>query len=167
MRDRIFVVDGYAGWDPKYRVNVRVLCSRAYHALFMKNMLVRRLPLACGTPAEPPRKRAHARHACCRSRSLQPTWTRSCRTWSSSTPAASRPTGTWTASPPRARSTCTWAATRSASTGRRWERPSRSPRPAPRALAESQAPANIRSAGVCSRSRRRRWSSWARSTRAR
>jgi phosphoenolpyruvate carboxykinase (ATP) len=40
MRDRIFVVDGYAGWDPKYRVNVRVLCSRAYHALFMKNMLV-------------------------------------------------------------------------------------------------------------------------------
>ena len=41
-RDRIFVVDGYAGWDPKYRVNVRVLCSRAYHALFMKNMLVRR-----------------------------------------------------------------------------------------------------------------------------
>ena len=42
MRDRIFVVDGYAGWDPKYRVNVRVLCSRAYHALFMKNMLVRR-----------------------------------------------------------------------------------------------------------------------------
>ena len=40
MRNRIFVVDGYAGWDPKYRVNVRVLCSRAYHALFMKNMLV-------------------------------------------------------------------------------------------------------------------------------
>lgn len=39
-RDRIFVVDGYAGWDPKYRVNVRVLCSRAYHALFMRNMLV-------------------------------------------------------------------------------------------------------------------------------
>ena len=37
-----FVVDGYAGWDPKYRVNVRVLCSRAYHALFMKNMLVSR-----------------------------------------------------------------------------------------------------------------------------
>ena len=24
----------------RYRVNVRVLCSRAYHALFMKNMLV-------------------------------------------------------------------------------------------------------------------------------
>ena len=93
MRDRIFVVDGYAGWDPKYRVNVRVLCSRAYHALFMKNMLVRRLPLAYGTPTEPPRKRAYARHACCRSRSLQPTWIRSCRTWSSSTPAASRPTG--------------------------------------------------------------------------
>ena len=58
MRDRIFVVDGYAGWDPKYRVNVRVLCSRAYHALFMKNMLVRRLPLAYGTPTEPPRLRS-------------------------------------------------------------------------------------------------------------
>jgi len=40
-RDRIFVVDGYAGWDPKYRVACRVICSRAYHALFMRNMLVR------------------------------------------------------------------------------------------------------------------------------
>jgi len=39
-RDRIYVVDGYAGWDPKYRVAVRVICCRAYHALFMKNMLV-------------------------------------------------------------------------------------------------------------------------------
>ena len=43
------------------------------------------------------------------------------------------------------------------------------PQPAPRALGprQPQAPANTRSAGVCSRSRRRRWSSWARSTRAR
>jgi len=39
-RDRIYVIDGYAGWDPKYRVAVRVICCRAYHALFMKNMLV-------------------------------------------------------------------------------------------------------------------------------
>jgi len=39
-RDRVYVVDGYAGWDPKYRVAVRVVCCRAYHALFMKNMLV-------------------------------------------------------------------------------------------------------------------------------
>jgi phosphoenolpyruvate carboxykinase (ATP) len=49
MRDRIFVVDGYAGWDPKYRVNVRVLCSRAYHALFMKNMLVEVSPAELDT----------------------------------------------------------------------------------------------------------------------
>ena len=37
---RIYVVDAYAGWDPKYRVKVRVITSRAYHALFMQNMLV-------------------------------------------------------------------------------------------------------------------------------
>uniref|UniRef100_A0A7S3EYP6 phosphoenolpyruvate carboxykinase (ATP) n=1 Tax=Haptolina ericina TaxID=156174 RepID=A0A7S3EYP6_9EUKA len=39
-RERIYVVDGFAGWDPKYRVRVRVICVRAYHALFMRNMLV-------------------------------------------------------------------------------------------------------------------------------
>jgi phosphoenolpyruvate carboxykinase (ATP) len=33
-------VDAYAGWDPKYRLAVRVVTSRAYHALFMQNMLV-------------------------------------------------------------------------------------------------------------------------------
>jgi len=37
---RIYVVDAYAGWDPKYRIKVRVITSRAYHALFMQNMLV-------------------------------------------------------------------------------------------------------------------------------
>jgi len=40
-RDRIYVVDGYAGWDTRYRINVRVVCARAYHALFMRNMLIR------------------------------------------------------------------------------------------------------------------------------
>jgi len=40
-RERLFVVDGYAGWDPKHRLKVRVICSRAYHALFMHNMLIR------------------------------------------------------------------------------------------------------------------------------
>ena len=40
-RNRIYVVDGYAGWDPKYRIRVRVVCARAYHALFMRNMLIR------------------------------------------------------------------------------------------------------------------------------
>ena len=41
---RVFVVDGYAGWDPEYRVKVRVICSRAYHALFMHNLLIRPTP---------------------------------------------------------------------------------------------------------------------------
>lgn len=31
------VFDGFAGWDPKYRIKVRVICCRAYHALFMNN----------------------------------------------------------------------------------------------------------------------------------
>jgi phosphoenolpyruvate carboxykinase (ATP) len=39
-RDRLFVVDAFAGHDPKHRVKIRVICSRAYHALFMSNMLV-------------------------------------------------------------------------------------------------------------------------------
>jgi len=40
-RDRIYCIDGFAGWDPKYRFKVRVICSRPYHALFMRTMLVR------------------------------------------------------------------------------------------------------------------------------
>jgi phosphoenolpyruvate carboxykinase (ATP) len=40
-RPRLFVVDGYAGWEPRHRIKVRVICSRAYHALFMHNMLIR------------------------------------------------------------------------------------------------------------------------------
>lgn len=40
-RDRLYVMDGYAGWDPKYRLKVRIICSRPYHALFMHNMLIR------------------------------------------------------------------------------------------------------------------------------
>ena len=43
-RDRIYVCDGFAGWDPASRVKVRVLCARAYHALFMRNMLIRPTP---------------------------------------------------------------------------------------------------------------------------
>ena len=37
----VYVVDGFAGWDPEYRIKVRVVCSRAYHALFMHNLLIR------------------------------------------------------------------------------------------------------------------------------
>ncbi|MFG0334823.1 MAG: phosphoenolpyruvate carboxykinase (ATP) [Maioricimonas sp. JB049] len=40
-RSRLYVVDGYAGWDPAHRVKVRVICARPYHALFMHNMLIR------------------------------------------------------------------------------------------------------------------------------
>eukprot|EP01062_Namystynia_karyoxenos_P004465 TRINITY_DN11580_c0_g1_i3.p2 TRINITY_DN11580_c0_g1~~TRINITY_DN11580_c0_g1_i3.p2 ORF type:complete len:576 (+),score=259.80 TRINITY_DN11580_c0_g1_i3:95-1822(+) len=37
----LFVFDGYAGWDPKFQIKIRIICSRAYHALFMNNMLIR------------------------------------------------------------------------------------------------------------------------------
>lgn len=37
----LYVMDGYAGWDPDSRIKVRIICSRPYHALFMNNMLIR------------------------------------------------------------------------------------------------------------------------------
>ncbi|KAH3686253.1 hypothetical protein WICPIJ_002750 [Wickerhamomyces pijperi] len=40
-REKVFVVDAFAGWDPKYRLKIRVVCARAYHALFMRNMLIK------------------------------------------------------------------------------------------------------------------------------
>ena len=40
-RERLYVTDGYAGWDPRYRLKIRVICTRAYHALFMYNMMIR------------------------------------------------------------------------------------------------------------------------------
>jgi phosphoenolpyruvate carboxykinase (ATP) len=40
-RERLYVVDGFAGWDPAVRLRIRVICSRPYHALFMRNMLIR------------------------------------------------------------------------------------------------------------------------------
>jgi phosphoenolpyruvate carboxykinase (ATP) len=40
-RKRLYCFDGFAGWDPKYRIKVRVICSRPYHALFMHTMLIR------------------------------------------------------------------------------------------------------------------------------
>ena len=39
--DRLYVVDGFAGWDEDERIKVRIICSRPYHALFMWNMLIR------------------------------------------------------------------------------------------------------------------------------
>src|SRR5512139_3397192 len=40
-RERLYCFDGFAGWDPKYRIKIRVICSRPYHALFMRTMLIR------------------------------------------------------------------------------------------------------------------------------
>ena len=39
--ERLYCFDGFAGADPKYRIKIRVICSRPYHALFMHNMLIR------------------------------------------------------------------------------------------------------------------------------
>ncbi len=39
--DRLYVVDAFAGADPRYRIKVRVICERPYHALFMRTMLIR------------------------------------------------------------------------------------------------------------------------------
>jgi phosphoenolpyruvate carboxykinase (ATP) len=52
-RERLYVVDGFAGWDPKYRIKVRVICSRPYHALFMWNMLIRPTADELATFGEP------------------------------------------------------------------------------------------------------------------
>ncbi len=40
-RDQLYVIDAFAGWDPKHRLKIRIICCRAYHALFMHNMLIR------------------------------------------------------------------------------------------------------------------------------
>lgn len=40
-KEKLYVQDGYVGWDPEYRLKCRIICSRAYHALFMNNMLIR------------------------------------------------------------------------------------------------------------------------------
>ncbi len=40
-RTRIYVVDGFVGWDKKTRLKARVICTRPYHALFMHNMMIR------------------------------------------------------------------------------------------------------------------------------
>ncbi|HET6644840.1 MAG TPA: phosphoenolpyruvate carboxykinase (ATP) [Fimbriimonadales bacterium] len=37
----LYVVDAYAGADPAYRINVRVVCQKPWHALFIKTLLIR------------------------------------------------------------------------------------------------------------------------------
>lgn len=39
-QEHLFVVDAFAGWDTNYQIKIRVICTRAYHALFMQNMLI-------------------------------------------------------------------------------------------------------------------------------
>lgn len=39
--DKLYVMDGFAGWDPNQQIKVRIICTRPYHALFMWNMLIR------------------------------------------------------------------------------------------------------------------------------
>ncbi|MES1911430.1 MAG: hypothetical protein MHM6MM_003858 [Cercozoa sp. M6MM] len=43
-KQHLFVFDGFAGWDSENQIKVRVIASRAYHALFMHNMLIRPTP---------------------------------------------------------------------------------------------------------------------------
>ena len=52
-RPHLYVVDGFAGWDPAYRLKVRVVCARAYHALFMHVMLIRPTPAELAAFGEP------------------------------------------------------------------------------------------------------------------
>lgn len=51
--ERLYVVDAYAGWDPKYRLKTRIICTRAYHALFMQNMLIMPTKEELATYGEP------------------------------------------------------------------------------------------------------------------
>jgi phosphoenolpyruvate carboxykinase (ATP) len=41
QQQRVYVVDGFAGWDPKRRLAIRTIAARPYHALFMRSMLIR------------------------------------------------------------------------------------------------------------------------------
>jgi phosphoenolpyruvate carboxykinase (ATP) len=52
-KKRLFVTDGFAGWDPRYRIKIRVICCSAYHALFMRNMLIRPTDEELATFGEP------------------------------------------------------------------------------------------------------------------
>ena len=40
-----FLLGVCAQWDPKYRIKVRVICARAYHALFMVSFWTLFFPL--------------------------------------------------------------------------------------------------------------------------
>jgi phosphoenolpyruvate carboxykinase (ATP) len=40
-QDNLFVFDGFAGWDKEHQIKIRIISTRAYHGLFMHNMLIR------------------------------------------------------------------------------------------------------------------------------
>ncbi|MDB6151916.1 MAG: phosphoenolpyruvate carboxykinase [Chthoniobacteraceae bacterium] len=52
-RERLYIVDGFAGWHPQHRLKIRIICSRPYHALFMHTMLIRPTPGELATFGEP------------------------------------------------------------------------------------------------------------------
>jgi len=52
-RDRLYIVDGFAGWHPQHRLKIRIVCSRPYHALFMHTMLIRPTPAELAVFGEP------------------------------------------------------------------------------------------------------------------
>ena len=37
--DHLYVLDAFAGWETGHRLKIRIVCSRAYHALFMLSLI--------------------------------------------------------------------------------------------------------------------------------
>jgi phosphoenolpyruvate carboxykinase (ATP) len=52
-RERLYVIDAFAGWHPQHRLKIRVVCARPYHALFMHTMLIRPTSEELATFGEP------------------------------------------------------------------------------------------------------------------
>lgn len=52
-KDEVYCVDAFASWDKEHQVKIRVICGRAYHALFMHNMLIRPTPEQLDNFGEP------------------------------------------------------------------------------------------------------------------
>ena len=40
-RERLYCFDGFAGWDPKYRIKTRIFTELAWHSLFIRQLLIR------------------------------------------------------------------------------------------------------------------------------
>ena len=61
--ERLYVIDGFAGWDPQRRLKIRVISARPYHALFMHNMLIRPTATELGNFGQPDYVIYNAGHA--------------------------------------------------------------------------------------------------------